>query len=64
MLSTKVWTADMSESDKLAKAEKALEDIYKTADEAMGEPNMPGGVLLTLRWIKKLADRGLGKSDD
>lgn len=62
MSSMKVWMADMSDSEEQAK--KALEDIYKSADEAMAEPNMTGGTLLTLRWIKKLAKRGLGESDD
>lgn len=54
----------MSDSDELAKMEKALEDIYKSADEAMGEPNTGARALMTLRWIKKLAKRGLGESDD
>lgn len=62
MSSTKAWMVDMSDSDELAK--KALEDIYKSADEAMGEPNMPAKALMSLRWIKKLAKRGLGESDD
>jgi hypothetical protein len=62
MSSMKVWMVDMSESDEQAK--KALEDIYKSADEAMDEPNTPAKALLTLRWIKKLARRGLGESDD
>lgn len=64
MSSTKTWMVDMSDSDELAKMEKALEDIYKSADEAMGEPNTGARALMTLRWIKKLAKRGLGESDD
>lgn len=43
---------------------KALQDILASADEAMGEPNMPSKALMSFRWIKKLAERGLGKSDD
>jgi hypothetical protein len=54
----------MSESDELTKAEKALADIFKAADDAMGEPGMPGKALISFRWIKKLAERGLGKSED
>ena len=61
MLSTKVWMAEMSEEENM---KKALEDIFKSADEAMGEPNMTGKALMSFRWIKKLAERGLGKSED
>ena len=42
---------------------KALEDIFKTADDAMGE-GLGAKALMSLRWIKKLAKRGLGESDD
>lgn len=54
----------MSESDELAKMEKALKDIYEAADEAMGEPNTGARTLMSFRWIKKLAKKGLGESDD
>jgi len=43
---------------------KALQDIFKSADEAMGDPAMGARALMSFRWIKKLAERGLGKSDD
>jgi hypothetical protein len=43
---------------------KALQDIYNSADEAMSEPAMGAKALMSFRWIKKLAERGLGKLDD
>ena len=42
---------------------KALQDIYKAADDAMGD-TQSAKALMSFRWIKKLAERGLGKSDD
>lgn len=42
---------------------KALEDIFKSADEAMGD-TQSARALMSFRWIKKLAKRGLGESDD
>ena len=43
---------------------KALQDIYNSADEAMADPAMGARALMSFRWIKKLAERGLGKLDD
>lgn len=55
----------MSEEDfEYIEMKKALQDIIKAADDAMGETNMPSKALMSFRWIKKLAERGLGKSDD
>lgn len=56
--------AEMSDKEELEQMKKALEDIFKSADDAMGEPNTGARALMTLRWIKKLAKRGLGESDD
>lgn len=42
---------------------KALEDIFTTADEAMSD-TQSARALMSFRWIKKLAKRGLGESDD
>lgn len=53
-----------SKVDSTERMENALTSICKTADDAMGEPNMPSKALITLRWIKKLAKKGLGESDD
>lgn len=50
----------MSDEEKM---KKALEDISQTAAVAMGE-TQSAKALMSLRWIKKLAERGLGKSDD
>lgn len=53
----------MSDANEQERMKKALEDIYKHADEEMG--NQSSAIsLMTLRWIKKLAKRGLGESDD
>ncbi len=54
----------MSDKEEFEKMKKALEDIFKSADDAMGEPSMPGKALMSFRWIKKLAKRGLGEADD
>ncbi len=51
----------MSDEEKM---KKALEDIFKSADDAMGEPNTGARALMSFRWIKKLAKRGLGEADD
>lgn len=53
----------MSAQEELDRMKKALEDIYKNADDDMGNHNS-ASILMTLRWIKKLAKRGLGESDD
>jgi CRISPR/Cas system CMR-associated protein Cmr5 small subunit len=57
----KTWMADMSDTED--KMRKALQDIYENADIEMGNHNS-ASILMTLRWIKKLAKRGLGESDD
>jgi hypothetical protein len=54
----------MADSDQTEQMKKALEDIFKSADDAMGEENMPGKALMSFRWIKKLAKKGLGETDD
>lgn len=54
---------DMAENEDVERMKKALEDIYKNADEDMPNHNS-ASILMTLRWIKKLAKRGLGESDD
>jgi len=59
----KVWTAEMSDSNDVDKMKKALEEICKSVDDAMGELNMQGRALMSFRWIKKLAERGLGKDE-
>lgn len=66
MSSTKTWTVDMLDKEDFEYIEmkKALQDIFKSADEAMGDPAMGARALMSFRWIKKLAERGLGKSDD
>lgn len=56
--------ADISDKEKLERMKKALEDIFQTADEAMEEPSTGGRALLSFRWVKKLARRGLGDLDD
>lgn len=56
--------AEMSDKEEFEQMKKALEDIFKSADDAMGEPNTGAKALMTLRWIKKLAKRGLGESDN
>ena len=56
--------ADLSDKEKLERMRKALEDIFQTADDTMFDPAMGGRALLSLRWIKKLARRGLGDLDD
>jgi hypothetical protein len=52
------------EQIKQEQMKQALEDIFKCADDVMGEPNIGAKELMVLRWIKKLARRGLGESDD
>ena len=54
----------MSDKEELEQMKKALEDIFKTADDAMGDGVMGAKALMSFRWIKKLAKRGLGESDD
>ena len=54
----------MSDKEQIEQMKKALEDIFKSADDAMGEDNMQARALMTFRWIKKLAKKGLGESDD
>jgi hypothetical protein len=56
--------ADISDKEKLERMKKALEDIFQTADDAMDDPAMGGRALLSFRWLKKLALRGLGDIDD
>ena len=58
--------ADMldEEDSEYIEMKKSLQDIYNAADDAMGEPNTGARALMSFRWIKKLAERGLGKSDD
>lgn len=63
MSSTRTWTVDMSDKEELEKMKKALEDIFTTADDAMGD-TQSARALMSFRWIKKLAKRGLGESDD
>jgi len=63
MSSTRTWMVDMAENEDVERMKKALEDIYKNADEDMPNHNS-ASILMTLRWIKKLAKRGLGESDD
>lgn len=53
----------MSDKEELEKMKKALEDIFTTADDAMGD-TQSARALMSFRWIKKLAKRGLGESDD
>jgi hypothetical protein len=55
---------NMSDKEEFERMKKALEDIYKSADDAMGEPNTGARILMSLRWIKKLTKRGLGESED
>lgn len=55
--------AEMSDKEELEQMKKALADIFKSADDAMGD-TQSAKTLMTLRWIKKLAKRGLGESDD
>ena len=62
-LSTRTWTADMSDKEELERMKKALENISQTAAVAMID-TQSAKALMHLRWIKKLAERGLGKSDD
>lgn len=56
--------ADISDKEELERMKRMLEDIFKTADEAMDEPSTGARALLSFRWIKKLARRGLGDLDD
>lgn len=56
--------ADLSDKEQIEQMKKALEDIFKSADDAMGEDHMQARALMTFRWIKKLAKKGLGQSDD
>lgn len=60
----RIWMADMSNKEEFERMKKALEDIYKSADDAMGEPNTGARALMSFRWIKRLTERGLGKSED
>ena len=53
----------MSDKENLEQMKKALEDIFTTADEAMDD-TQSARALMSLRWIKKLAKRGLGEVDD
>jgi hypothetical protein len=58
--------ADMSDKEENDLMKRMLEDIFKSADDAMNEagPNVGAKALMSFRWIKKLAKRGLGESDD
>lgn len=53
----------MSDKEESEKMKKALEDIFKSADEAMDD-TQSARALMSFRWIKKLAKRGLGEADD
>lgn len=53
----------MSDKEESEKMKKALEDIFATADEAMDD-TQSARALMSFRWIKKLAKRGLGEADD
>ena len=64
MSSMRTWMVEMSDKEELEQMKKALEDIFKTADDAMGDGVMGARALMSFRWIKKLAKRGLGESDD
>lgn len=49
---------------KIARLEKALREVDKTVDDAMGEQLVGARVLMSLRWARKLIARALGESDD
>lgn len=51
---------------RIAELEKLVQEIDKTAENAMNEAHdMVGArMLMSLRWIRKLAARALGKDDD
>jgi len=51
-------------SDNEERMKKALEDVFKSADEAMEDPAMGARALMSFRWIKKLVKRGLGELED
>ncbi len=49
---------------KIARLEKALREVDKSVDDAMGEQLIGARALLSLRWARKLIARALGESDD
>jgi hypothetical protein len=64
MSSMRIWMVDMTAQEEIEQMKKVLADISKTAEDAMGDGVMGAKALMSFRWIKKLAKRGLGESDD
>lgn len=54
---------DLNKDQQIKDLQYLLQRIYDVAEDTMGTPGVPGSALLNMKWICKLAARGLGKED-